>query len=220
VPGRLGRRLLGDQRERECRGGPFAQQPVVDVLAGANSEGMHLYLVALPSPETTEPLLQAAARTLHPDPAALLDAYRGAGRGSTPLELLSAIGTDYMFAMPTARLVEAYVPHPGGTWRYEFTWRSPGFDGMLGACHGIELPFVFDNLGRVDYGALDVRPDDETVRKLAERMHASWVAFARDGDPGWPRFTPETPVVQRIGTEWTTTTTADGPERELWQGII
>ncbi|MFF9571538.1 carboxylesterase/lipase family protein [Streptomyces sp. NPDC014685] len=191
----------------------------VDVLAGSNSDEMHLYLVALPSPETTEPLLRAAARTLHPDPAALLDSYRGAGRGSTPLELLSAIGTDYMFAVPTARLAEAHAPHPGGTWRYEFTWRSPGYDGTLGACHGLELPFVFDNIGRVDHGALAVRQNDETVRKLAERMHASWVAFARDGDPGWPRFTPETPAVQRIGTEWTTTTTADGPEREFWQGI-
>ncbi|MFJ9447392.1 carboxylesterase family protein [Kitasatospora sp. NPDC101235] len=139
--------------------------------------------------------------------------------GRMSAQISPRIGTDYMFAVPTARLAEAHAPHPGGTWRYEFTWSSPGYDGTLGACHGLELPFVFDTIGRVDYGVLDVRPDDETVRELAERMHASWIAFARDGDPGWPGFTPDTPVVQRIGTDWTTTTTADGPERELWQGI-
>ncbi|GAA1407637.1 carboxylesterase family protein [Kitasatospora putterlickiae] len=191
----------------------------VDVLAGANSDEMNLYLVALPVPETTESLLHAAAAALHPDPATLLEAYRVAGRGGTPRELLGAIGTDYMFAVPTARLAEAHARHPGGTWRYEFTWTSPGYDGALGACHGLELPFVFDNLGRVDYGVLDVRQDDGTARGLAERLHASWVAFARDGDPGWPRFTPEAPVVRRIGTEWTSTTTADGPERALWRDV-
>ncbi|MFF8772442.1 carboxylesterase/lipase family protein [Kitasatospora sp. NPDC015120] len=209
--------LLGGQPLDTVRAGTAAAD--VDVIAGSNSDELNLYLVALPVPETTEPVLQAAAATLHPDPAALLDAYRSAGRGSTARELLSAIGTDYMFAVPTARLTEAHARQPGGTWRYEFAWPSPGYDGALGACHGLELPFVFDNVGRVDYGALDVRPHDETVRKLAERMHASWVAFARDGDPGWPRFTPETPVVQRIGAEWTLTTTADGPEKKLWQDV-
>ncbi|MFF8772151.1 carboxylesterase/lipase family protein [Kitasatospora sp. NPDC015120] len=191
----------------------------VDVLAGSNRDEMNLPLIAFPAPEPTEPLVHAVAGTLHPDPAALIDAYRAAGRGSTPLELLSAIGTDYLFAVPTVRLADAHAPHPGGTWRYEFTWSSPAYDSTLGACHGLEIPFVFDTVDRVDYGALEVPSQDESVRELAGRMHASWVAFARDGDPGWPRYTPEAPVVQRIGTEWSTTTAADGPERKLWHGV-
>ncbi|MFD2473486.1 carboxylesterase/lipase family protein [Amycolatopsis silviterrae] len=207
--------LLTEQPVAAVRAGAAAD---IDVLVGSNSDEMNLYLVALSAPETTESALQAAASTLHPDPAALIEHYRAAGRGTTPGEVLAAIGTDYMFAVPTARLADAHAPQPGGTWRYEFAWRSPAFEGRLGACHGLELPFVFGNVGRVDYGALGI-PDDDSVRELAERMHASWVAFARDGDPGWPRYTPENPVVQRIDTEWTTTTTADGPERALWTGV-
>ncbi|MEU2733058.1 carboxylesterase family protein [Streptomyces griseoviridis] len=191
----------------------------VDLLVGSNREEMNLYLVALPSPPVTEPMLRAAAARLHPDPEGLIAAYRAAGRGVTPGEVLSAIGTDYMFAVPTARLAEAHAGRPGGTWRYEFAWRSPAADGRLGACHGIELPFVFDIVGRVGTGVLGVPGADRGARALARDTHAAWVAFARDGDPGWPRFTTGRPAVRRLDTEWSLTETADGPERDLWRGV-
>jgi hypothetical protein len=40
------------------------------------------------------------------------------------------------------------------TFAYEFAWRSAAFGGALGACHGVELPFVFaaGNLSTL-YGA-------------------------------------------------------------------
>ncbi|MBF6507602.1 hypothetical protein ABT337_09105 [Saccharopolyspora hirsuta] len=30
--------------------------------------------------------------------------------------------------------------------RLRFTWRSPQYNGLLGACHYVEVPFVFDLL--------------------------------------------------------------------------
>jgi para-nitrobenzyl esterase len=190
----------------------------VDLMVGNNADEMNLYLVALPVPSVGEDALRAAVAALHPDPDRVLGAYRAAGRGVDAVELLSAIGTDYMFAVPTARLADAHAPHTGGTWRYEFTWRSPAFGGRLGACHGLELPFVFDGVGRVDYGSLGVA-DDERNRHLAALTHRAWVSFARDGDPGWPRYTAERPAVRRIGTDWVTTERADGPERAVWDGV-
>ena len=50
---------------------------------------------------------------------------------------------DLVFRWPARRFAEA---HRGRTWFYEFDWRSTAFDGELGACHGLELPFVFDTL--------------------------------------------------------------------------
>ncbi|HEX6341039.1 carboxylesterase/lipase family protein [Umezawaea sp.] len=192
----------------------------VDVLVGNNSDEMNLYLVGLGAalPEVTPEVLAFSVARLHPEPDRVVDAYRAAGRGDTPGELLAAIGTDFMFAVPTARLADAHAPHVAGTWRYEFTWRSPAFDGRLGACHGIELPFVFDVLDRVDFGLLGVTPNAETTA-LAASVHAAWVRFARDGDPGWPRYTAEHPAVRRIGPEWTTTVEADGKERAVWEGV-
>ncbi|WP_341845567.1 hypothetical protein [Streptomyces silaceus] len=75
---------------------------------------------------------------------------------------------------------------------YEFAWRSPAVDGLLGAAHTVELPFVFDRLGlaalRGPHGLLGAA---EPPLALAEQMHAAWVAFARTGDPGRASFDQE-----------------------------
>jgi len=76
-------------------------------------------------------------------------------------------------------------------WAYRFDWdeenRLLGLDlpRMLGAAHGLEIPFVF---GRLDLGAAtrmifdpDRRPAAE---KLSEQMMSYWTAFAERGDPG------------------------------------
>ena len=62
---------------------------------------------------------------------------------------------------------------------------SPGRVAVhgLGACHSLEIPFVFDNLfAEGAEQALGPNPP----AALADRMHAAWLAFARSGNPGWP----------------------------------
>ncbi len=62
----------------------------------------------------------------------------------------------------------------------------------LGACHALELAFVFDTLDGADARAL-TGPD--APRPLADAMHAAWVRFATDGDPGWPGWDASRPVM-------------------------
>ena len=69
---------------------------------------------------------------------------------------------------------------------YEFSWRTKQSD--LGACHALELPFVFDTLSAPEGHGL-TGPD--APQALATEMHGAWVAFARDGDPGWRQYTPD-----------------------------
>jgi para-nitrobenzyl esterase len=81
----------------------------------------------------------------------------------------------------------------------------------LGACHALELAFVFDTLAT---GAL--MAGEAAPRGLAEQMHRAWVAFGRDGDAGWPRWTPEHPAVMTFGAE---SCVVEGPradELALW----
>src|SRR3712207_6878860 len=56
--------------------------------------------------------------------------------------------------VPAMRLADAHAPAPGTTYAYEFAWTSPAFGGRLGACHGLEIPFVFDTL--------DLRSEEHT----------------------------------------------------------
>ena len=94
--------------------------------------------------------------------------------------------SDVVFQGPARRLGEAHAgTGTGRTFAYDFRWRSPACGGRLGACHGLELPFVFGTLAAASGpGAIlgEAPPHD-----LADQMRAAWVAFARDGDPGWPK---------------------------------
>ena len=53
---------------------------------------------------------------------------------------------DRMFRIPNMRAAEARVSGGGRTWVYQFAWETPVFDGRLGAAHGLETPFVFDDM--------------------------------------------------------------------------
>jgi para-nitrobenzyl esterase len=93
--------------------------------------------------------------------------------------------TDYLFRQPVLQIARTRT-RP--TFVYEFAWPSP-LPGV-GVAHGLELGFVFGNLG---VSALE---GTQAPQDLVERMQAAWVAFATDGDPGWPAYTLTTDSVQ------------------------
>jgi para-nitrobenzyl esterase len=71
------------------------------------------------------------------------------------------------------------------TWMYLFSWRSPARGGVCGACHALDLPFVFGNLDAPGMAAF--AGEGREAQALAEAMMDAWVAFAR-GDPPWPCY--------------------------------
>ena len=98
---------------------------------------------------------------------------------------------------------------------YEFAWRSPQFAGRLGACHALEVPFVFDTLGNGTEPLLGADPPQQ----LADTMHASWVRFAARGDCGWPKYDLGHRTTMRFDS---TSAFLDDPrsaERALWEGV-
>ncbi|MYT21879.1 carboxylesterase family protein, partial [Streptomyces sp. SID7760] len=105
---------------------------------------------------------------------ALRAALPGAGAG----ELAGQLLTDRLLRDPLRRLAGTRRPAP--SFLYEFGWPS-GVPG-LGACHALELGFVFDTLDVPESSWL-AGPD--APQELADRMHAAWVRFAATGDPGW-----------------------------------
>ncbi|MHB8104186.1 MAG: carboxylesterase/lipase family protein [Dehalococcoidales bacterium] len=122
----------------------------------------------------------------------LVAAYREArakrGESTTPAEIFTAIFGDLMFRMPGVRLVEAQQANQQAAYNYLFTWKSPAMGGVLGACHGLEISFVFGNLIDMFSGT---GPEAD---KLAKCMQDAWLAFAHTGDPScesigkWPAY--------------------------------
>ncbi|MBP2471765.1 para-nitrobenzyl esterase [Crossiella equi] len=168
----------------------------VDVMVGCTTEEMRLYFAPTGAMAAmTDDFVVATVTASNPNGLAEL---RARGLGSRPAgEVLSDTLGDLVFRQGVARLAEA---HQGRTFQYSFGWRSPACDGQLGACHGVEIPFVFDTLatGTGPKGLLGENPPQE----LAKEMNATWVRFATTGDPGWPAHQAGQPEVATLGTSF------------------
>ena len=169
----------------------------IPLLTGTTADEFRLFLIptglaALVTDEALPGLLAAMGIA-----APVADVYRAARPDDSPGEVLAAMLTDRSFRLPALAVAEARSAWQATakgpqapTYVYEFAWPSPVIG--LGACHSLEIPFVFDNLSADGAElALGAAPP----QALADRMHAAWVAFACDGDPGWRSFDEKYPVM-------------------------
>jgi len=200
-----------------------ATDPGVPLLVGSTTEEYRLFTVptGVVDRVSAARLRQTAAR-YGLDPDAALPVYAAGRPGASPGDLMSAILTDWFFRIPALRLAEeAHRAHV-----YEFGWRSRACDGRLGACHGSDVPFVFDTLaaaaGGTGTGGGLLGPGP-APQALADAMHAAWVAFVTGGDPGWPAYTPERRATVHFGVpDPAVPRLLDDPraaERALWDGV-
>jgi para-nitrobenzyl esterase len=130
---------------------------------------------------------------------------------------MTALSTDWMFRIPAVRLAEARAARGGvPSHMYEFAWQPSSFGGMIGACHAAELPFVFDNLARRTLAKL---LGEDTPQRIADTMHAAWVSFVAQGDPGWPAYDAKQRTTMRFDLESGVVEDPRPAERELWTGV-
>jgi para-nitrobenzyl esterase len=188
----------------------------VDLLVGSNTEETRLFLLSDGTIDRLTGEAVAALAAAYGLPAEGLSAYRAAHPGASAGELLSAIQTDWYWRIPGVRLADAHAAGArAATHMYEFAWRSPQMGGRLGAAHAVEIPFVFDTLGLGTEPMLGRGPP----QPLADAMHRAWVAFATQGDCGWPRYTIAGRRTMHFDME---PRVADNPlarELAVWQGV-
>jgi len=152
----------------------------------------------------------------------LIAAYRRTRPGSTPHDILVAIGSDRM-RVASIRLAERKAA--GGAapvYMYLFTWESQARRGVFKSAHSFEIPFVFNNM---DPGVRFLGDKPERF-KLAENMSSAWVNFARSGDPNhkgmpkWPTYSPEKRATMLLNIECRVENDPYAEERKVWDGII
>jgi para-nitrobenzyl esterase len=149
-----------------------------------------------PTPETLaldEQGLVLRARTrLGGDPQRVIDAFRKAHPDATPWDLWILIATDHprgTYARETAKRKAAQAGAPA--FLYRFDWETPEGGGHMRSPHTVEIPFVFHN---IDIAGQLISKMPE-AHALEAKVSASWVAFARTGDPNtaglpkWPAYT-------------------------------
>jgi para-nitrobenzyl esterase len=109
---------------------------------------------------------------------------------------------------------------------YRFDWESPALGGALGACHAVELPFVFGALGAP--GAEFFTGSGPEAERLCARTMDAWIAFARSGDPSHPElpggridaYEPERRATLVLGRECGVELDPGSAERRAWDGIL
>jgi carboxylesterase type B len=188
----------------------------IDLVIGTNTDEHRLFLASTGAlgQITNEALATVVAAYGLPVDRTLA-AYHAAHPGASPGDLLAAIQTDWYWRIPAIRLADAHAKHSMATWMYEFAWRSPQFGGLLGACHSLEIAFVFDTLGCETEGLLGPNPPQQ----LADTMHGAWVAFASSGDPGWLRYDLSHRSTMRFDTTPEVVNDPLARERTLWEGM-
>lgn len=112
--------------------------------------------------------------------------YRALRPDAGTAELVGQLVTDHLLRIPLHRLADG---RRDPSYVYEFAWPS-GRPGM-GACHALELGFVFDSGAEPDARKL---AGEGAPQDLADAMHGAWVRFVSDGSPGWERWDTHHPV--------------------------
>ncbi len=187
----------------------------IDLMVGSTSDEWRFFLVpcgAMPhiSAETLAGVV--AAYGLPVDRA--LEAYRSADPAAGAGDLLAALQGDWYVRIPVMRLADAHAKSASATFVYEFAWPSRQFNGLLGACHGLEIGFVFDTLGCGTEPVAGANPP----QALADVMHAAWVGFATHGNPGWPKYELTRRTTMRFDLTSQVVFDPLAWKRALWEG--
>ena len=205
----------------------------VDVIIGSNRDEAKLFNAAAPrEPIDAAKLIERVQRLLPKRAAArasdLVGVYRksreAAKLPATNLDLYDAIQSDETFRIASIRLAEAQRAHQQRTYMYLFTYDSPARRGSLGACHALELPFMF--------GTLDAPTQDKfagtgpVVEKLSANMMDAWIRFTRSGDPShagigaWQTYDASQRATMIFGRDSALAFAPFEEERKAWEGIL
>jgi para-nitrobenzyl esterase len=123
----------------------------------------------------------------------LIEAYRREYPDLSPSALYFNIASYPMMGAGSVTIAERKAAlGKAPAYLYRLDWETPVLDGKLISPHGLEMPFVFDN---VEGGGIALTGGGEAAQKMADRLSETWIAFAATGNPntdksGLPQWDP------------------------------
>lgn len=196
------------------------QEKEHDLLIGYNTDEMNYFLIptGLLKKIRFNFVLNLAVRKVYPAPSVLIAVYKKAYPKKNLGELFSAILTSYQAQVPSVRFANAHSKNTGKTFMYEFAWPSSVKNGIYGAYHGVELPFVFNTINLVK-GEEGMLGPQGGPAYLADKIQDAWVHFAKNGNPGWDAYNTRDRKTMLINNKWTLQTAPHAKVRAAWEGV-
>lgn len=143
--------------------------------------------------EATLPV--AVGRFVGADKAAeAIEIFRESRPEAPPPEIFFTIVSARAYGLDSTIMAEQRVRGDGNgdTYLYRLAWRSPAEGGRRVTPHSLDLPFIFDNV-ETESGARLAGPPTDATAAMVDQMSATWIAYARTGDPnhaGLPDWAP------------------------------
>ena len=165
----------------------------VPVLVSSTKDDMKMMMLGMPWFGNLDDsgLKQMAARTFGSLAHDALAAYRQANPEATPTEIACSFVTDRVMWWGSIDWAQRRVAaHAGPAYVYRWDFPTPVMDGLLGATHGGEIPFVFNN-----YKLTPIAGEGPHHAAMASLMSETFVQFAHQGNPNHgdlPHWSPYT----------------------------
>lgn len=173
--------------------GAPAQSADIPIMIGFTKDEQTLYNVGNPEwvNTTDKQVVEAAERAVKGKGKAIADAFKASYPDYAPnYQLMQVTGT-YRSLSSHHTLASRKAAQPAGVYAYIFAHDIPPQDFVLKAPHTSEIPYIMDNVAEAPLFA-GATADDLAMGKL---MSATWVQFAKTGDPNgaaglpaWPKF--------------------------------
>lgn len=183
--------------------GPMAGMPTIEEMRRWGEDDiLHRFERALPGNGERAMAFYKSTVTPHPE--------------RSKMDWFSAMETDRMFRVPTVRLLDAQAAHRP-VWGYQFTYESVQFGVPMGACHVVDVPFVF--------GVTDTPPGQfftggtDEARALSEAVRRVWGGFAHGKGADWTPWNDGRRVHQ-FGPGEPQAPLLDAAAEALWADII
>ena len=191
-----------------------------DLMLGYNTDEMNTFLIptGLLKKFKSNFVLNLAVKRVHPAPSALIAIFKNTYPKKNNGQLFSSIITSYQAQVPAIRYANAHAKLGIKTFMYEFAWPSSFQNGEYGAYHGLELPFVFNNLKNLT-GERGMLGPKGAPQSLADKTQNAWIQFAKTGNPGWEIYTTTERKTMLINTTWQLQTNPHAKIITAWDGV-
>ena len=196
----------------------------IDLIIGTARDDGRVGSVALPGPKTlgmmffNNGMFAGLVGKTKQERQEKRAAYRRLMPDTSKLRIEEQLQTDALYRQDLIRMSELHSEQTGKTFMYQFNWEAPVFGGVLGAIHGLDAVFAFNNLD-IEWDALGDRAD---AQPLADAMSDAWVAFAKTGTPSspalpvWPEYDTTQRQTMLLDRTCTVYSAPDEEIRRLW----
>lgn len=92
---------------------------------------------------------------------------------------------DRIFGVPSMVWAEQAKAQGRSAWAYRFDYAPTE---RFGACHCIELPFLFDSFDAFETAPMLAGKQEHDARRITEQIQHNWISFIRQGTVDWPAY--------------------------------